>query len=125
MATIGIQMSIFDYDAFQDKPKSKYPAIIEELSKDLFSIFSNNKCHMRDETYRLWDHVPNLGKRYSVFVEIKSEYAKTLSLAALIEKYKRQQLEVSISVTPSWDKDFDQSLMISTLWLTKGHKEIL
>ena len=117
------QMTIWEF-LEPEKPKSEYPSIIEELRKDLTFIFSGDKCKMRDETYYAWSHVPNLGKRYSVFVEIKSEYAKTLSLAPIIEKYKKKLLEVSISVMPEWGEEFDQSLMISTLWLTKGHKEI-
>ena len=115
------QMTIWD---FIEKPERRFPMIIEELSAELHQIFDSDKCNLRNETYYLWQHVPNLGKRYSLFVDITSDYAKTLSLEALIEKYKQKQLEISVCVTPALIGDKDHSLMISTMWLTRGHKEI-
>lgn len=46
-----------------------------------------------------------------------------LSFEPLVEKYKRKSLEVSISSTGSFKDEYSHSLMISSIWETKGHKE--
>ena len=48
-------------------------------------------------------------------------------LTDIVEKYKKKQLEVNISAVPHFlnNKDVDgNNLFISTMWTTKGHKEI-
>ena len=52
------------------------------------------------------------------------ELVMNLQFAPLIEKYKRKSLEVSISATGCFKGGYSHSLMISSLWETKGHKEV-
>ena len=118
------QMSIFDF--LENTPEVKWHPVIDELSKDLHEYFKNGKCRIDDkETYYTWSHVPNLEKRYTLIIYLDGEYSKTLSLSAIIDKYKKKQLDVSLSVTPfiRHDEDYDFTLYIFTIWNTKGHKE--
>lgn len=118
----GQQLSLFDYDIQQEKPKSEYPPIIEELDKDLTLLFVG--LITRDKSYEVWDHVPNLGRRYKLWVDVREEdTVKDISLEPIIDKYKAKQLEVSISSTGSLKDGISHSLMISSLWNTKGHRE--
>ena len=71
MATTGSQFSLFDYDFMQEESKSEYPPIIEELDKDLTLLFVG--LITRDKSYEVWDHVPNLGKRYKLWVDVREE----------------------------------------------------
>ena len=41
----------------------------------------------------------------------------------IVEKYKAKELEVSISSTGCLKDGYSHSLMISTMWLAKNHKE--
>lgn len=125
MATVGSQISLFDYDFMQEESKPEYPPIIEELDKDLTLLFIG--LITRDKSYEVWDHVPNLGKRYKLWVDVREEDTvkiKDINLEPIIEKYKAKQLEVSISSTGSLKDGISHSLMISTMWLTNGHKEV-
>lgn len=116
------QMTIWNYLKV-DKPK-EYPPIIEELDKDLMRLFDG--CKVRKKSYRVWKHVPNLGKRYCLWVAIKkTDDIMSISFEPIIKKYKDKKLEVSINSTGSFLDGYDYSLMISTLWTTKGHKEVI
>lgn len=103
----------------------KYPQIIEELSKDVFDAFKGFSSS--DDSYKVWEHVPNLGKRYEVIFHNvdKVDWDK---LEAIKEKYKAAGLEVSVCEFPSLeDGALDMKhyeYMISTMWTTKGHKEV-
>lgn len=116
------QMSIFDF-LEPEHPFTWHP-IIDDLSKDIHRLFQG--WEVEDEQYIVWNHVPNLGKRYSAYVDITSDCAKTIVAAPVIEKYKSKGLEISFSVTPCFGKhDYrcDQRIYIYSIWNTKGHKE--
>lgn len=116
------QMSIFDYLNTEETPTVKWHPIIDELSEDIHKLFEN--CDIRKERYTVWSHVPNLGKRYEAWIDVKDkEFVMNLSFEPLVEKYKRKSLEVSISSTGSLKDEYSHSLMISSIWETKGHKE--
>ena len=116
------QMSIFDYLNTEETPTIKWHPIIDELSADIHKLFKD--CDIEKETYEVWDHVANLGKRYECWVYVKDKNdVMNLTFAPLIEKYKRKSLEVSISSTGSFKDEYSHSLMISSIWETKGHKE--
>lgn len=90
--------------------------IINELVDDLKQLFPDIEI----KHYTVWSHVPNLGKRLWCYVE---EYPVELDVEWLIQKYMAKSLEISISVTPDMEDD-GFNAYISTLWKTKGHKEI-
>lgn len=114
------QYSIFDY--IEPTTTIKWHPIIDELSADIHSLLS--MCDIEKENYHVWDHVKNLGKRYECFVYVKDDKdVINLSFAPLVEKYKKKSLEVSISSTGSFRDGYSHSLMISSLWNTKGHRE--
>ena len=114
------QYSIFDY--IEPTVTVKWHPIIDELSEDIHKLFAN--CDIRKERYTVWSHVPNLGKRYEAWIDVKDkESLMNLSFEPLVEKYKRKSLEVSISSTGSFKDEYSHSLMISSIWETKGHKE--
>lgn len=114
------QMTIFEY--LNKQSKIKWHPVIDELSKDIHNLFA--KCEIEKEKYEVWDHVSNLGKRYEAWVYVKNkEDVMDLSFEPLIEKYRKKLLEVSIAATGSFRSDCTHSLMISSLWETKGHKE--
>lgn len=116
------QMSIFDYLYIEETPSVKWHPVIDELSADVHKLFAN--CDIDKEQYAVWKHVPNLGKRYEAWVYVKKqEDVMNLSFSPLIEKYKKRSLEVSISATGSFRDGYSHSLMISSIWETKGHKE--
>lgn len=118
----GQQLSLFDYDIQQEKPKSEYPPIIEELDRELTLLFVGTE--IRDKKYEVWSHVPNLGKRYKMWVDVRNKKdVMNIDFGRIVEKYKRKSLEVSISATGSFRIDCTHSLMISSIWETKGHKE--
>ena len=80
--------------------------------------------YIEDENYCVWSHVKNLGKRYECWVYVKdSSDVMNVSFAPLIEKYKKKQLEVSVNSSGCLRDGYSHSLMISSLWTTKGHKE--
>ena len=117
------QMTIFDYLNAEKTPTVKWHPIIDELSDDIHKLFAS--CNIREETYHVWDHVPNLGKRYEAWIDVSDkELVMNISLAPLIEKYKRKSLEVSFTATGSFKEGYSHSLLISTIWNTKNHKEI-
>lgn len=115
------QMSIFDY-SIEETPSVKWHPVIDELSADVHKLFSN--CDIESERYAVWQHVPNLGKRYEAWVYVrKQEDVMNLSFAPLIEKYKKKSLDVDVSASGSFKDGYSHSLMISSMWETKGHKE--
>jgi hypothetical protein len=115
------QLTIFDY-LIEETPSVKWHPIIDELSEDIHKLFKD--CDIKKETYEVWEHVANLGKRYECFVYVKDDKdVINLSFAPLVEKYKKKSLEVSISSTGSFKDGYSHSLMISSLWNTKGHRE--
>lgn len=116
------QLTIFDY-LIEETNSIKWHPIIDELSADIHNLFWN--CDIERESYEVWNHVANLGKRYCAWVYVKDKNdVMNLTFAPLIEKYKRKSLEVSISVSGSIKDGYSHSLMISSLWETKGHKEL-
>lgn len=117
------QMSLWDWmpEACPEKEQSKFPELIQELSFELFKMFINAKCEK--ETYRVWEHVPNLGKRYCLWV-YSSEAFDWDKINELIERYKEHKLEVSVCASPAFTGELCSKYMISTMWLTKGHKEV-
>ena len=118
----GQQLSLFDYDIQQEKPKSEYPPIIEELDRELTLLFVGTE--IRDKKYEVWSHVPNLGKRYKMWVDVRNKKdVMNIDFGRIVEKYKAKELEVSISSTGCLKDGYSHSLMISTMWMTKNHKE--
>lgn len=114
------QMSIFDY--MEPEKKVKWHPIIDELSADVHRLL--NMCDIEDENYRVWSHVKNLGKRYECWVFVKDQAdVMNVSFAPLIEKYKKKQLEVSFNSSGCLRDSYSHSLMVSSIWITKGHKE--
>lgn len=116
------QISIFDW--MPSACPSRFPTIIAELSNDVRRIIKGTGYD--EEEYSVWEHVPNLGKRYCVFVRNVTDVDYYL-LEQMTEKYKKHNLEISVNVTPSMkDGPLDykhNNFMISSLWTTKGHKE--
>ena len=114
------QMTIFDY--LEETPTVKWHPIIDELSIDIHNLFI--KCEIENENYEVWDHVPNLGKRYEAWVFVKNQQdVMNLTLEPLIEKYKKKSLDVSVNSSGCLRDGYSHSLMISSIWNTKGHKE--
>lgn len=114
------QYSIFDY--IESTVTVKWHPVIDELSADIHKMFAS--CNIRKEKYTVWGHVPNLGKRYEAWIDVADkELVMNLQFAPLVEKYKRKSLEVSISSTGGFKDVYSHSLMISSLWNTKGHRE--
>ena len=111
------QLTIFDL-----LPKEGFceNQIINELLDDLRMVFPTQ---LRDEDYHIWNHVPNLGKRFSVWIEPMDENE---DLKWLVDKYKEKSLEVSVYVIPfiRGGEENPWRGHISTMWKTKGHKEI-
>ena len=114
------QFDIFD---FIERPKEEKPykfhPIIDELSKDIHNL----GIDISNEKYEVWDHVPNYGKRYNIWLNIKSkEETMNIDISPIIEKYNKKGLEVSLCSAGSFD-GYNHKIMLSTLWLTKGYKE--
>lgn len=108
------QMSIFDFlksDAFCKNQ------IINELVEDLKRVFPDSKA----ESYHAWDHCPNLGKRLWVRVD---EFPRESDLEEIEKKYKSKNLEITVNVVPYMDGSDRLRAYISTLWKTKGHREV-
>lgn len=106
------QISIFDYL----EPTEKFPTIINDLSKDISKIIDVEK-----EEYEIWEHVPNLGYRYSCTVTLfKSEYETVIDkILKLVEDYKKLKLEISVGNIPYFKNSEKLNLFISTLWKDK------
>lgn len=119
------QLSLFD---FMEKETNEpaYPPIILELRRELLELFKGYE--IGEDSYYTWYHAPNLGKRYSFIVDygrdneyIGGRYKCNLDLGgcdSITERYKAKQLDVSFDLTP-W------SLYVFTIWMTKGHKEVI
>lgn len=69
--------------------------------------------------YNVWEHVPNLGKRFSAVFERVGEY----DLRHIVKKYAKMDCEISVIQVPCFEVPQKQDLHISTEWKTKGHKE--
>ena len=115
------QMNIYDFIPRQ----IKYHKVVDDLAADLKAIFLD--CQFGDEHYYAWEHAKGLGKRYSICVEMPRKMTREIwdeyGLDKLILKYKGYSLDVSISVVPRYGED-RSTLYITTLWATKGHKEV-
>jgi len=106
-------MTIFDFI----ENEHKFAPIIDRLSADISRIFSN---HEYTEEYKIWEHVPNLGYRYSAFITIlEREYNQIVSECEKMKsEYEKDNLEVSILQSPSV-KANSLTIFISTLWKDK------
>lgn len=97
--------------------------LIKQLIDDLEAIYPEKIDGIE---YQVWEHVPNLGKRLWLNIEAVGE---EWDLTGIIDKYKQASLEVSVSAVPHFvggEADVEgSSLYISTMWTTKGHKEVL
>lgn len=117
---------IIDFINHRDKlgqrglPK-ELPPIIKELSKRLQKLFENQETYK--EEYEVWEHVPSLGKRYSIFVK-RIEDVPREELDEIEREFKKYNLEVKDSFA-GWDAENKIKIAISTMWTTKGHKENL
>lgn len=121
------QLSLWDWmpeACPKEKPKQMcdtWPELIQQVAKDIFFLFKDNES--RDDIYAVWGHVPNLGKRYEVWFYNVSDFDAE-GFEKLQQAYKAKKLSVSACVTPSLRKKGTFNYMISTMWLTKGHKEL-
>ena len=95
--------------------------LIKQLIDDLEAMYPG-KIDVKE--YTVWEHVPNLGKRLWLNIE---DVGDTWDLTGIIDKYKEASLEVSISAVPHFvgGNAEGNNLYISTMWKTKGHKEVL
>lgn len=108
-----------DYCVLGDKKITN--ALIKQLIDDLEAMYPG-KIDVKE--YTVWEHVPNLGKRLWLNIE---DVGDTWDLTGIIDKYKEASLEVSISAVPHFvgGNAEGNNLYISTMWKTKGHKEVL
>lgn len=106
------QITIFEWLEAPKVEKCEHP-LITKLKDDLADVFGMNPYK---QSYNVWQHVPAYGKRYEAWFPIVS--ISENKFERMQERYKRHNLEISLCVTPS-------NLMISTVWLTNGHKEPL
>lgn len=97
--------------------------LIKQLIDDLEDIYPEKIDGIE---YQVWEHVPKLGKRLWLNIEAVGE---EWDLTEIIDKYKEASLEVSVSAVPHFlngKADVEgNSLYISTMWTTKGHKELI
>jgi hypothetical protein len=107
-------MTIFDFI----EGGHRFAPVIDELSADLSRVFSNKDY---EEQYKIWDHVPYLGYRYSFNVSIGISDFDTVAikLKEVEDKYSKYSLEVSVLQTPCFKTKDNISLFISTLWEDK------
>lgn len=103
------------------KEAEEFPPIIKELSERLHKLFENQETYK--EEYEVWEHVPSLGKRYSIFVR-KIINVPREELDKIYEEFKKYNLEIKESFA-GWDKEDNIKIAITTMWTTKGHKENL
>lgn len=108
------QITLFDYI----KTERGFPPVIDELSSELSIIFANKDY---SEEYKIWEHVPYLGYRYSLNVSINISDLETVvdRLKEVENKYSKYSLEVSVLQTPCFKTKDNISLFISTLWEDK------
>lgn len=113
---IAGQMSIFDF--IQDN-NNIFPPMIQKLHNRILEYYPQATKRV---SYDVWGHVPNLGKRYE-----NSFYADSSSdingfAEALRKEFEPYQLEVSV-IMSIWNED-KISCFVSSMWTTKGHKEV-
>ena len=114
------QLSIFDFLQSEKKPEIDN-AILKQLIEDLEKVFPGK---LQDIEYTVWEHVPNLGKRLWLYID---DVGNEWDLTEIIEKYAKYSLEVSISAVPRITSGAfvgGHNLYVSTMWKTKGHKEL-
>ena len=112
------QLSLFDLIPTE----RKYPPLVEEVSKKVHELFKG--CEIK-ESYTVWSHVPNLGKRYEAWITADRKHIDFEAIDAMTKASKKTVLEISASITPSFVYGPDKArLMFSTIWTTKGHKEV-
>lgn len=116
------QISLFNFIEKESESGIVLPPILQQFDKDIRELFKDG-FGIREPKYEVWDHVPNLGKRYSIsFRPVNGGWFDYLiddeAVQELMDKYKDKQLDVKVTPTP-W------SIYISTMWTTKGHKEKL
>lgn len=112
------QMTIFDLIPSENR----FPTLIKELAKDVKQILGTPD----EENYNVWSHVPNLGKRYEAWYNnILFTEEKNNEFVKIQNKFKNTFLEISIDSVPSLDEKGTTDVMVSTMWNTKGHKEVL
>ena len=107
-------MTIFDFI----ENEYRFAPVIDDLSADISRISPSKELI---EEYGIWDHVPNLGYRYSVSISInRKEWEYIISNLERIKKeYAKKELEVSIRQSPNFNTG-DEMLHISTLWKNKA-----
>ena len=115
------QMDIFQYLSILQVQTPKFPSVIDDLYNDLKTIIHDNKEIKNEANYSIWKHVPNLGYRFELFENVtKEEYDRFVSnYDTLIEKYKKLELELSASISPSIRERDKISLFVSSFWLDK------
>ena len=110
------QLSIFDFIDYKEEVIT-LPPILKNLVADLKKTFDFNE---NDVEYDTWEHVPNLGKRLWISVP---NPPMDWDAEKIISDYAKQNVEVSFSLTPQIS-DIPAYIYITTMWLTKGHKEV-
>lgn len=124
------QMSIFDFPEWlPESQKQKYMPIIQKLDDEVKKICEGYEID--EAEYEVWEHVPNLGKRYCAWINDVHEddlVRVSSQLRALIERFKRFDLEISICGSPGKEDEnyhvYTNHIMVSTMWKTSKHKEL-
>ena len=113
------QISLFD---FMDGPSRQdiYPQTIQKLHDKLVSFYGDN---ISSNSYRVWEHIPNLGLRYEAWIYIDGKENEFGFFDKIVEEFKPYKLEVSVNYMPSFSQENKISVMVSTIWRTPGHKE--
>jgi hypothetical protein len=111
------QMTIFDCLSMIDSKSYSWHTIIQDLYEDLKPLINGDG----KPSYEIWDHVPKLGKRFEICS--RNTILDMETFYKICDKYKEKQLDVSAIITPSLYNDNLNNYFISTMWLTKGHKE--
>lgn len=112
------QMTIFDLIP----EEKKFPSLIEKFAKEIKEIlgFPSN------ESYRVWDHVPTLGKRYEAwFYDVNLTEEINEKIEIIQNEFKNTVLDVSFIQIPSMKSNELQRIMVSTMWKTKAHREVV
>lgn len=113
------QMSIFDILGQEPaKPKQQgydySNPILNHMLEELKEIFT-----VTEIKYEVWDHVPNLGKRMNATLK---DLPDVWDITEMMDRYlKDYELELSTTI---WDPlSGEKEIWLSTMWITKGHKE--
>ena len=95
----------------KDCESKEFPPIIKELSERLHKLFENQETYR--EEYEVWEHVPSLGKRYSIFVR-KIISVPREELDKIYEEFKKYNLEIKESFA-GWDEENNIKIAITTI----------